>query len=471
MIYDKKDITYKSVKAPKAEFRAMPVDLTDETMDERRRKILKLMQGEQLDALVIYADREHGANFEYLTGFVPRFEEALFVLHKNGAAYILLGNEMYHMYEHSRTKADGIHVPYFSLPNQPMENKEGLTKLLAKAEIKEGMNIGLVGWKMFTSRYEDNKKLFDMPHYVVEALKSLIGETGTMQNACDLFIHPKYGARTTVNANEIAHYEFGAALASDCMLNLLEHIEPGKTELEMGSYLNAYGQPGSVQTICAVGERFTNAVVAPRNKKLERGEKFSATVGYIGGLTNRAGYLVHDESELNGDVRDYLERVVKPYYAAVATWYCTVGIGVTGGELYGAVNASAPKEVYGWVLNPGHLTGFEEWLSSSVEEGSDIPIKSGNMLQMDIIFKVPGFGGTNAEDGIAVADEALRGELEKNYPETWNRIQRRRNFMEHELGISLKPEILPLSNSEGYLRPFLLNADKAMCITKGGAER
>ena len=37
------------------------------------------MQEENFDILVIYADLEHGSNFEYLCGFLPRFEEALWL--------------------------------------------------------------------------------------------------------------------------------------------------------------------------------------------------------------------------------------------------------------------------------------------------------------------------------------------------------------------------------------------------------
>ncbi len=32
------------------------------------------------DVLLVYADREHSANIAYLTGFEPRFEEAMLVL-------------------------------------------------------------------------------------------------------------------------------------------------------------------------------------------------------------------------------------------------------------------------------------------------------------------------------------------------------------------------------------------------------
>ena len=46
-------------------------------------------------------------------------------------------------------------------------------------------------------------------------------------------------------------------------------------------------------------------------------------------------------------------------------------------------------------------------------------IASGMMLQLDIIPRVPGYGGAGAEDGIAVADNALRDEIANQYPDTW----------------------------------------------------
>ena len=105
-----------------------------------------------------------------------------------------------------------------------------------------------------------------------------------------------------------------------------------------------------------------------------------------------------------------------------------------------------PKELYHWTLNPGHSTGADEWISSPMYPGSEVVLQSGMMLQMDIIPSVPGYGGANAEDGIAIADEKLRGELKKSYPAVWQRIQDRREYMEQELGIRLKEEILPMSD-------------------------
>jgi Xaa-Pro aminopeptidase len=44
------------------------------------------------DRLVVYADREHSANLAFLTGFDPRFEEAILVLGPDGEPAILVGN-------------------------------------------------------------------------------------------------------------------------------------------------------------------------------------------------------------------------------------------------------------------------------------------------------------------------------------------------------------------------------------------
>ena len=97
--------------------------------------------------------------------------------------------------------------------------------------------------------------------------------------------------------------------------------------------------------------------------------------------------------------------------------------------------------------------------------GSDIPLRSGMALQVDII---PATGGpyftSNIEDGIALADEPLRQAFARRWPEAWARIQARRAFMQDKLGIKLKPEVLPFSNLAAFLPPYLLNPRMAMQV-------
>jgi hypothetical protein len=71
---------------------------------------------------------------------------------------------------------------------------------------------------------------------------------------------------------------------------------------------------------------------------------------------------------------------------------------------------------------------------------------------------------TNIEDGIALADATLRGELAAAYPDAWARIEARRAFMAEALGIELHPDVLPFSNIPAYLPPYLLRPGLAMTM-------
>jgi hypothetical protein len=47
---------------------------------ERLDRIAALLSAREIDALVIYGDREHAANIAYASGYDPRFEEAILVI-------------------------------------------------------------------------------------------------------------------------------------------------------------------------------------------------------------------------------------------------------------------------------------------------------------------------------------------------------------------------------------------------------
>ena len=100
------------VEKPPKRGKRIPVALTDATMDERLNRVIGKMDQENLDVLVIYGDLEHGSNFEYLTGFLPRFEEGILVLHRDRTAFLMLGNENTKMVRYSRIPAGLIHVPF-----------------------------------------------------------------------------------------------------------------------------------------------------------------------------------------------------------------------------------------------------------------------------------------------------------------------------------------------------------------------
>ncbi|MBS6182256.1 M24 family metallopeptidase [[Clostridium] innocuum] len=453
-------IKLKEVEAPMLEEGLIPVMLSDETMQNRKARLLEKMQRDGFDAVVVYADLEHGSNFEYLCGFLPRFEEALLVLHADGKAFMVLGNENLNKAEKARIEAVPIHMPHFSLPNQPMQTEKSVAQILASCELEKAEKIGLIGWKNFTSQVEDNHLLFDLPYFLVEALKTVC-QKAQFTNAAYLLIGEN-GVRTTNNANEFAHYEYGAALAGNCILKTMDRLEVGKTEMEMAETLAADGQRHSVVTIMATGARFEKANLYPGNKQIQCGDKISITTGFKGGLQSRAGYAVECAEQLPEKEQEYLTAVAIPYFQAVKVWLETIKIGINGNDLYEAIEAVLPKKAYGWTLNPGHLCADEEWMSSPIYPQSKEALQSGMLFQIDIIPSVNGYGGVSCESGILLADEELRKEIARKYPAVWERIVKRRAYMQEVLGIHIHEDVLPTSMATAYLRPYLLKKEMAL---------
>ncbi|WP_230389745.1 M24 family metallopeptidase [Vibrio nitrifigilis] len=460
ILTSKENIALKELK-PLQQARSLePVMLTDETMQARKEKVLTLMKSEGIECMVIYGDLEHGANFEYLTGFLTRFEEGLLVLHQDGRAFLLLGNENLNKASKARLAAEAIHVPFLSLPNQPMQNDAPIEEYFKAAGLTPEMNTALVGWKMFTSSVADNQQLFDSPYFLVDALRNVVGAS-YLSNRTDLLIGADQGARTTTNANEIAHYEFGAQLANQAIMSAIDKVAIGTSEMSIGNELSLYGQPHSVVSIAATGARFEKANLYPTQKTVSLGDPMSLTVGYKGGLSSRAGYAVSGCDELPPEHSDYLDVLAKPYFAAVVTWLENIRIGMAGSELYNIVEEVLPKAEYNWSLNPGHLVADEEWMSSPIYPDSKETLKSGMMLQIDIIPGRSGYAGTSCESGVVLADEMLKAQIKADYPELHEVFAVRRQYMLEQLNIQLSDDVLLMNDSVAYYNPFLLAKEKA----------
>lgn len=463
MTYTYSNAVLTNVSAPQPEKHIVPVMLTEKTIQKRKEKIMQKMAEQQLDTLIIYGDVEHGGNFAYLSGFITRFEEGIIVLHKNGELFYLLGNENLKLAKHARMPGEVIHVSHFSLPNQPM-NGQTLLSSFEQAGLTPTKKIGIVGWKLFTNTSEDARQLYDIPAYLIETIEQIVPKS-QLCNATNLFIG-EGGVRTTHNANEVAHYEFGASLASAGMLHALNAVDIGISEMALANCLNQGGQRNNVVTIAATGERFEFANLYPTDKKLQLGDKLSLTVGYKGGLQSRSGFVIENENQLPTEQKDYLACIVQPYFTAVCAWLETIHVGMSGGKMDEWIEQILPKSEFGLSLNPGHLTSDEEWMSSPIYPNSEETLKSGMLLQLDIIPSVPNYAGTSAECSVLLADETLQATIQSDYPNLWQRLNDRTNYVREQLGINVSKEIFFTGNIACYLRPFFLNKEQAM-VWKG----
>ncbi len=169
--------------------------------------------------------------------------------------------------------------------------------------------------------------------------------------------------------------------------------------------------------------------------------------------------------ELPAAIRDYVDRLVVPYFESIAEWLASAHVGVTGGVLDAAARRRLGDPFFGMGLNPGHLLHIDEWMHSPVSPGSSIKLKSGTAIQIDII---PATGSpwftTNAEDGIALLDERGRSELAERFPAVHQRITARRAFVSETIGINLHADVCPLSNIPCWLPPFWLAPQMAMAM-------
>lgn len=419
-----------------------------------------------LDAFAVYGDREHAANVAYLSGYDPRFEETLLVIVPGRTPQLLVGNEGWGYAELCAGPYERVLYQTFSLPGQPRDRVRALTDILADCGLRAGQRIGAIGWKPFSP--EDAglaESTLDLPAFVADALRAIAGAGGSVVNAAGLLMNPADGLRAINEADQLAAFEFAATFTSQGVRNVIEGIRPGMSGLAAARLIGMNGLPQSCHPMLSSGRRAFYGLPSPSFETIERGDPVTVAYGVQGALNARAGFLVEDASELPKDIADYVERLVAPYFAAVVDWYETVGIGVAGGALWKAVHDRIGDPFFGVSLNPGHLIHLDEWMHSPVFAGSDIPLRSGMALQVDVI---PATGTryftTNIEDGIALADEALREELSARYPEAWGRIRQRRDFMADELGIRLKPEVLPFSNIPAFLPPFWLSRNSVMAV-------
>lgn len=429
------------------------------TYADRLERLRARMDEAGYDRLVVYADREHSANLAYLTGFDPRFEEAVLVVGPDDEPAILVGNECYGMAGAAPLPMRRHLFQDLSLPGQPRDRSRSLAEIFGDEGIRESSRVGVVGWKEYADR-----RTIEVPAYIVDELRRMT-PAGSVENAAHLLTDPTEGLRVINEVEQLAAFEHAACWTSNGVRRLLFELEPGMREREAVTLLGWNGSPLSCHLMLTSGERASLGLLSPGDRLIERGDRFTVAFGIWGALNCRAGFVVQDAAELPSGIGDYIERLVRPYFETVAEWYGALHVGQTGGVLFDIVNGGLGDPFFGIFLNPGHQIHLDEWVNSPVAPGSTIELRSGMAMQVDII---PATGTeyftTNIEDGIALADEGLRAALAAAHPQAWGRIQARRRFMEDALGIALHPDVLPFSNIPAWLPPFLLRPDRAMVM-------
>jgi hypothetical protein len=442
-----------------AECPPLSVKLYRERLDRLRHR----MRSEGLSALVVYADREHFANIAYLTGFDPRFEEALLVVTGGRDPVIITGPENQGPARRSTIDVEVVLYPPFGLLGQDRSRTPSLADILADAGLAKGQKIGVAGWKYFTAaEVPDPETCLEIPSYIADVLRALVG-SGKVVNASALMMHCTTGMRAVNEIDQLAQFEFAASHASQSIRRVLFGLKPGMTEFEAAALMGTIQYPLNCHPMLSTGDRAHLGLGSPSGRVIGSGEPMACALGLWGALTCRSGWVARSADDLPNGVQDYVERLAAPYYETAVQWYESIGIGVKGGTIDAMVRERLGDRFFNLVLNPGHLIHYDEWLDTQVYPGSELTFLSNQAVQLDIIPATgTAYFTSNIEDGIALVDQEGRHEFADRHPDAWARIEQRRAFMGDVLGIRLKPEVLPLSNLCGYLPPFFLSPHLAL---------
>jgi len=426
------------------------------------------MEMAALTHLVVYGDREHFANLAYLTGFDPRFEEAVLILGRQGNPLLVVGNEcegyltVSPLYVAGQLRHERFQP--FSLLNQPRDQSRLIHEVFAGEGIETGSTVGCVGWKYFAdAEHPDGAHAIDLPSYLVDALRKLTGWQNVV-NATAILMHPHDGLRTTCSPAEIAYFEYTNVLASEGMKRMLFGLEDGIIDHELAKLAQFNGEPLGCHMTFVSGDNRDCGLSSPIGAPVRRGDPLATNICYWGSNSCRAGWVVSSPNDLPPAARDYVENFAGVYFEVMSAWFSLLRIGTPGGKLASLVAERLPYDKFGIFLNAGHLIHLDEWLSSPIYPGSDVPIHSGMAIQADVIPSSAIYFSTRMEDGVVIADQTLRQELKDKFPACFARCQDRRTFMSDVLGIELPEEVLPLANIPAIVPPYFLEPNTVLAM-------
>lgn len=426
------------------------------------------MAARGLTHLVVYGDREHFANLVYLIGFDPRFEEALLVLRQDETPLLIVGNEcegylaVSPLYNVGALRHERFQP--FSLLSQPRADSRFIGDILADEGIGPNATVGAVGWKYFAdSEHPDGLHALDLPAYLADTLRELAGRENVV-NATDIMMNPQDGLRAICSAPEIAYFEFTSTLASSGMRRMLYGLREGMVDFELAALSGYPGVPFGCHTTVVSGANWDYGLSSPIGATIRRGDPLATNVCYWGSNVCRAGWVAETAADLPDQAQDYLAAFAGPYFVAMSQWFELLRIGTSGGALARLIAEALPHDRFGILLNPGHLIHLDEWVSSPIYAGSQIPLRSGMVMQVDVIPSSPVYGSTRMEDGVVLADEALQAALAADYADCYRRCLARRQFMRETLGIAVPDDVLPLSDMPAIVPPFFLAPQRILAM-------
>jgi hypothetical protein len=427
-----------------------------EIYEMRIKNLWNMPESKQYDAIIIYGDREHFSNIDYLIGYDARWEETLLVLTKKDKPLLIVGNEGAGYAARISIEYEQALFQTFSLMGQPNDHSKKLDELLRLRLTGTEKNVGLIGFKSYNNTYHNVEGLLtDVPHYIVKTIELIVNEN-RLYNATDLLTDCAYGLKHNLDVEEIICFEARSTKVSSNILNSIRKLQEGISETEAAKECTFDGSPLNMHPIFSFGdENVSFGSNSPtETTTLKYGDAISIGYGLRGAFIHRCGMYIRNADDLPIDKENYLTEFLYPYFDTTCHWYEMMEVGTCFGDIYNMVDLELGIQKFGIGLSPGHLTNTDEWTNSPFARDNSLKIRSGMAIQCDFGVSI-GTMNAHLEDGIIIADDNLRQQIKEKAPDCFERMEARRKFMIEELKVNIPEEALPTSDLCCICFPFM----------------
>ena len=367
--------------------------IPDHEYKERVQRAAKILQRENLDALIVNSNESDYANARYFSGYWPVFERAGVAISASGDAALMVGPES-REYGADRSRLDKI----FVLKAYREGADPSYPELRADTYQDVFRAIGVTGKKLRigVASYLDTSVI------IMEAIKEAFPEAEIVRAD-----HIMVELRQIKSENEINCLREGYRIAELATQQVIKEIRPGMTELQMVGvaervvYENGAEYEGLPMYVFSEAST-RHAISRSSYRKFEKGDivqlnlsakidGYSASIGYpivLGKLEGRRRDVVMFGLEAHNWTQEQIKAGVEA--ASIAENFYK----------YYVDNGYKENFVYG----PLHGTGMIEVEAPWVETTSDYKLQPNMTYQIDTFISTDTFG-VRWEKGIAVTED------------------------------------------------------------------
>ena len=173
---------------------------------------------------------------------------------------------------------------------------------------------------------------------MVDAARSLVGSDGALSMSTPVMMHPEHGL---AGGDELGGPDrrvrvVGAMRAAAAVFRIVRGRAAGHDRItRRPRWRDTQGEPLSAHLMLRLGQgQYRRAVQPAAPSDIEYGDGVTTAVSLWGSLSCRAGMMLGEPDAV------FFDKVAAPYFAAVATWWQTMRIGVAGGEVFDAVTSA-----------------------------------------------------------------------------------------------------------------------------------